>query len=134
MTGAPSIDLLARFTEPQPYTFDAADSAPADPGVHVVLDGGVVIYVGSTGNLRQRLRQHLRGNRGSSVLHEQVGAVLDAQGRTASASDIAEWLGRHQISWRVIEDPESLKFDLVATLKPRFNRRIPKPRAGGHGH
>lgn len=130
MTDAPSTDLLAGFSEPQPYTLDAADAAPADPGVHVVLDGSVVIYVGSTGNLRRRLRQHLRGNRGSSVLHEQVGAVLDAQGGLALASDIADWLGRHQISWRVLKDPESLKFNLVATLKPRFNRRIPKPRAG----
>lgn len=128
MTAWPSIDLLARFTEPQPYTFDVVAAAPAEPGVHVVLDGGVVIYVGFTGNLRQRLRQHLRGNRNSSVLHEQIGALLDAKGGPAPAEEIAEWLGRRQVSWRVVGDAESLKFDLVTALKPRFNRLIPKPR------
>ena len=130
MPDAPSIDLLAGFSPPQPYTLDVVETAPADPGVHVVLDGSVVIYVGLTGNLRRRLRQHLRGNRGSSVLHEQVGAILDTPGAPASAAEIAAWLGQHRISWRVLPDPESLKFDLVTTLQPCFNRRIPKPRAG----
>lgn len=123
--------MLAGFSEPQPYTLDAAAAAPASSGVHVVLDCGKVIYVGSTGNLRRRLRQHLHGGRGSSVLHEQVGEVLDAEGKLASASEIADWLGRCMISWRVSGDPESIKASLVVILKPRFNRRVPNPRSGG---
>jgi hypothetical protein len=92
--------------------------------VHVVLDRGAIIYVGWTGNLRRRLRQHLTGNRESSVLHEQVGDVLDAQGDPASAPDIADWLGRCKVSWRESATPEELKASLVIAFNPRFNRRI----------
>ncbi|MFI9530599.1 GIY-YIG nuclease family protein [Micromonospora rosaria] len=42
---------------------EAAVGAPETPGVHVVVDGGTVVYVGYTENLRNRLRQHLTGNR-----------------------------------------------------------------------
>jgi excinuclease UvrABC nuclease subunit len=57
-------ELLAGFTAPQPFTMKTAANAPGSPGVHVVLDRSLVIYVGWTGNLRRRLRQHLTGNRG----------------------------------------------------------------------
>ncbi|MBM0255481.1 hypothetical protein [Micromonospora sp. 4G55] len=68
--------------------------------MHVVLDGGVVIYVGRTRRgLRDRRRQHLTGSRESSVLHEQVGQLLDAPGNAASAADIAGWLGRCEVRW-----------------------------------
>jgi hypothetical protein len=91
--------------------------------VHVVLDGDI-IYVGWTGDLRRRLRQHLTGNRESSVLHKQVGEVLDAQGDPASAPDIADWLGRCTVSWRESATPEELKASLVIAVNLRFNRRM----------
>jgi hypothetical protein len=40
---------------------------------------------------RRRLRQHLTGNRDSSVLHDQVGHLLDTPDHAASAGEIAEW-------------------------------------------
>ncbi|GGM21309.1 hypothetical protein GCM10011608_02480 [Micromonospora sonchi] len=120
--------LLADFTAPRPYTKEVvADASPA-PGVHVVLDGGTVLYVGRTGNLRRRLRQHLTGNRESSVLHLQVGELLDRQGLAATAEDIAGWLGRREVRWLETDNPESTKDTLVLALKPRFNRQVPKPR------
>jgi hypothetical protein len=121
-------DLLAGFTPAQPYTMAAAAGAPASPGVHVVLDGGTVIYVGYTSNLRSRLRQHLTGNRDSSVLHQQVGRELDKLGPVATATDIADWLGRREVRWQETDNPEGTKEALVLALKPRFNRQVPKPR------
>ncbi len=58
-------------------------SALRAPGVHVVLDRGTVVYVGWTGDLRRRLRQHLTGNRGSSALRGQAGQELDNVGPVA---------------------------------------------------
>ncbi|MEU9738475.1 GIY-YIG nuclease family protein [Micromonospora chersina] len=121
-------DLLADFTPPQPYTMEAAAGAPISPGVHVVLDRGTVVYVGYTGNLRNRLRQHLTGNRDSSVLHEQVGQLLDKPSHEAFAADIADWLGRCEVRWQETDNPEAEKEALVLALKPRFNRRIPESR------
>lgn len=121
-------DLLAHFTPPQPYTMEAAAGAPTSPGVHVVLDGGTVIYVGYTSNLRNRLRQHLTGNRNSSVLHQQVGHELDKLGSVASAKDIADWLGRCEVRWQETDNPKDEKEALVVALKPRLNRQVPKPR------
>ncbi|MBY8872335.1 hypothetical protein K7640_10840 [Micromonospora sp. PLK6-60] len=121
-------DLLAGFTPPQAYTMETAAGAPAAPGVHVVLDGGTVIYVGRTGNLRDRLRQHLTGNRDSSVLHQQVGAELDRRGPAATARDIAGWLAGREVRWQQTDNPEGTKEALVLALRPRFNRQLPKPR------
>ncbi|MEV6515477.1 GIY-YIG nuclease family protein [Micromonospora chalcea] len=121
-------DLLAGFTPPRPYTKDVVAAAPAAPGVHLVLDGGVVVYVGHTRNLRSRLRQHLTGNRDSSVLHDQVGQLLDTPGRAATRDDIAGWLGRREVRWLEADHPEGTKDALVLALCPRFNRQVPKAR------
>ncbi|MEV1144996.1 GIY-YIG nuclease family protein [Micromonospora sp. NPDC049799] len=121
-------DLLAAFTPARPYTMKVAADAPHAPGAHVVLKRGVVVYVGYTGNLRNRLRQHLTGNRDSSVLHQQVGQLLDRPDRAASAEDIAAWLGRCEVRWQETENPEGTKEALVLALRPRFNRLVPKSR------
>ncbi|MEU1964007.1 hypothetical protein ABZ541_02490 [Micromonospora sediminicola] len=121
-------DLLAGFTPARPYTMEVVAGAPAAPGVHLVLDGGVVVYVGYTGNLRARLRQHLTGNRDSSVLHDQVGQLLDTPGRAATRDDIAGWLGRREVRWRETDNPEGTKEALVLALRPRFNRQAPRSR------
>jgi hypothetical protein len=126
MPASSNHDLLSGFTPALSYTRDAAASAPQAPGVHVVLDGGVAIYVGYTRNLRTRLRQHLTGNRESSVLHDQVGHELDKLGPVATAEDIADWLGRCEVRWRTDDNPEAAKRALVLALRPRFNRQVPK--------
>jgi hypothetical protein len=124
-------DLLADFTPARPYTTEVAASAPQSPGVHVVIEHSKVIYVGYTGNLRSRLRQHLTGNRESSVLHQQVGQQLDKLGPVASAADIAAWLARCEVRWREDDNPQGAKEALVLALKPRFNRQVPKSRRPG---
>ncbi|MGI5246658.1 GIY-YIG nuclease family protein [Dactylosporangium sp. CA-139066] len=121
-------DLLADFTDIQAYTSEVAAAAPSSSGVHVVLDRSVVVYVGSTGDLRRRLRQHLTGNRGSSVLHDQVGQLLDTPDHAASAIEIAAWLGQCTVRWYETDNPEGVKEALVLALKPRFNRRVPPQR------
>ncbi|MEV1074661.1 HNH endonuclease [Micromonospora parva] len=126
MPDTPSGDPLSGFSPARSYTRDAADDAPRTPGVHVVVEDGVVVYVGSTGDLRRRLRQHLTGNRGSSVLHEQVGQLLDQRGAPAAAADIANWLARCDLRWLRTDDAQGMKEALVATLGPRFNRHVPK--------
>ncbi|WCN82527.1 GIY-YIG nuclease family protein [Micromonospora sp. LH3U1] len=119
-------DPLAGFTPARRYTMESVVEAPRTPGTHVVLEGDVVVYVGRTRNLRQRLRQHLSGSRASSVLHEQVGQLLDRPGSGASTADIASWLGRCEVRWQEIDNPESVKEVLVLALRPRFNRIVPK--------
>lgn len=99
--------------------------------MHVVItDDNVPVYVGSTGNLRRRLREHLQGDRQASVLHEQVGAELDADGGTASAAEIATRLGQCSVIWMLTADPRQLKAQLVAHLRPRFNRTREQPTTG----
>ncbi|WP_446212924.1 hypothetical protein [Micromonospora sp. IBSANI012] len=107
---------------------EAAAGAPRSPGLHVVLDRGTVVYVGYTGNLRDRRRQRLTGNRYSSVLREQIGQELDELGPMASASDIAGWLGKREVRWQETDNPGGTKEARVLALKPRFNRQVPKPR------
>ncbi|MBE1486766.1 HNH endonuclease [Plantactinospora soyae] len=118
--------LLAEFSEPRPFTLDVVVLAPNAGGVHVVIEDDEVIYVGETGHLRQRLRQHLRGNRGSSVLHKQVGEVLDAAGGpVATADEITGWLGGRTVRWHPTDQRSALKAALVKRLRPRFNHVIP---------
>ncbi|WP_433267202.1 hypothetical protein ACQPWR_05565 [Micromonospora vinacea] len=125
MTDARPQDLLADFTPPFLYTRETASRAPSAPGVHVVLEHGTVLYVGWTGDLRRRLHQHLAGNRGSSVLHDQVGQRLDEPGREASADEIADWLGQREVRWQETDFPQPLRDALVLALRPPFNRSVP---------
>lgn len=128
MVDTPHDDLLAGFSPAEPYTREVAATAPRAIGVHVVLDGDEIVYVGNTVKqpLCDRLRQHLAGNRRSSVLHKNVGEWLDEQsGREASAAEIADWLGGCEVRWRETDDPDGLKDALLQRLRPRFNRMLP---------
>lgn len=125
--------LLTGFTDPQPYTMEAVNDAPDSRGVHAVLDKDAVVYVGWSGNLRRRLRQHLVGGRSSSMLHEQVGQLLDTPGHPAPADDIADWLSRRTVRWLVTDDPKGTAEALSVALMPCFNRRVPKPRRATDG-
>jgi hypothetical protein len=113
---------LANFSAPHPYTTHGTASAPRSPGIHVVLQEDVVVFIGGTGDLRARLRQHIYGPRKSSVLHDRVGRLLDTPDHTASAADIAEWLSRCTVRWGRTDDPSSAKEVLVRVLRPIFNR------------
>ena len=118
--------LLEGFSEPRPFTLATVGDAPRGSGVHVVggpePDDGIV-YVGHTGALRDRLRNHLNGGRQSSVLHDQVGQLLDGdEPGSASRDAIREWLATCRISWIEVEDHQGLKGRLVEALRPRFNR------------
>jgi MoxR-like ATPase len=119
------------FSVPVPFSSDGVHAAPSAPGVHLVIDDlGKIVYVGKTGDLRRRLGEHLRGDRQASVLHEQVGEVLDRPGHTASGAEIRDWLGRCSISWKLSDDSAALKAELVAALSPRFNRASESPPTG----
>ncbi len=125
------LSLPEGFTAPVPFSSERAQTAPRAPGVHLVIDNaGEIVYVGKTRDLHRRLRDHLQGDRQASVLHEQVGEMLDRPGHIASSAEIREWLGRCHISWQLSDDPAALKAELVATLAPRFNRASESPPTG----
>lgn len=127
MTMSPVEVLLPGFTAPVPYTGEQVEAAPREPGVHAVLDAdGNVLYVGETGDLRSRIRQHLQGDRQASVLHEQVGELLDGD-RHAEATEISDWLSRCTVFWRVTGERAAVKASLIAAHLPRFNRNTRDP-------
>jgi MoxR-like ATPase len=118
--------LLDGFSERRPLTPATVGDAPAGPGVHVVWGPPEddIIYVGRTRHLRDRLRQHLSGDRQASVLFEQVGALLDGdQPGSATRDEIQGWLASCQVAWRETEAPEELKDRIILAAHPRFNRR-----------
>jgi len=120
--------LLEGFSDPAPYTTKTVGAAPDEPGVHVVWEpaerGGAVLYVGQTKHLRTRLREHLSGDRQASVLHEQVGTLLDeGTPQSADRDSIRDWLGECQVAWKVDPAPKVRKSELIAAFKPAFNRR-----------
>lgn len=99
-------------------------AAPQTRGVHLVWGpDDEVVYVGQTGKLRARLLQHLRGDRKGSVLHEQIGLMLDegAPG-PATGNAIRAWLNGCRVAWKETDDSKFLKHVLVQKLDPRFNR------------
>jgi DNA polymerase III subunit epsilon len=93
-------------------TEDLLDTAPAGCGVYAFLDdAGVALYVGRSVRLRQRLRDHLVGERRSARelrMVQQVRRVqwCDTGGELGALLTEAQWIG---------------------TLQPKFNR-IPRTR------
>ncbi|MEX2290834.1 MAG: AAA family ATPase [Mycobacteriales bacterium] len=127
-------DHFGGFSEPLPFTRDAMAQAPTGGGVHVVCEpDGTVLYVGRTGALRTRMRQHLTGDREASVLHDQIGQLLDAAGEDGTAAGVAAWLGRRQVRWLETSRAAEVKDELVARLSPRFNRAKSSGRPGRGG-
>lgn len=126
MTSADAAGGLAGFTSPVPYTRDQVKAAPQTRGVHVVWGpdaGDEVVYVGQTGKLRTRLMQHLRGDRKGSVLHEQIGKMLDESAPGSASGDVIRaWLERCRVAWKETEDSKFVKHSLVQEYDPRFNR------------
>ncbi len=125
------LSLPEGFAVPVSFGSDDVRTVPSAPGVDLVIDpSGEIVYAGKTGDLRRALGEHMQGDRQASVLHEQVGELLDRPRHTASGEEIREWLGRCTVSWRLSDDPAGLKAELVATLSPRFNRAPESPRTG----
>lgn len=126
MTSADAEGVLEGFTSAVSFTRPEVMSAPLTRGVHVVWgpnDGDGIVYVGQTGKLRTRLLQHLRGDRKGSVLHEQVGQMLDAdQPGSATGDQIRAWLAGCQVAWKEEENSKYLKHSLVQKYDPKFNR------------
>src|SRR3954468_22648276 len=130
-----SSSVLDGFCQPHPFIAQTVDQAPNSSGVHIVWGPGSedgVVYVGQTGNLRDRLRQHLSGGRQSSVLHKQVGQLLDQSGPASASRDaIREWLADCRVAWVETTDDEAVKGDLVDAFNPRFNQLRTAPASAG---
>lgn len=120
-------NTLDGFSSPVPYRTDAIAAVDDRQGVHVVSGpSNDVIFVGRSAKTRTRLRQHLTGDRGASVLHKQVGEVLDAElGRQASKDEIREWLEKCTVAWKYDDNPAPLKARIMDELSPRFNTVYP---------
>lgn len=123
---------LEGFSVPLVLTRENVSRVPDVQGVHVVWDPtGELIYTGQSKGQRTRLRQHLTGDRAASVLHKQVGEMLDAElGREAPQGDIEEWLGRCTFSWKEDSEPAALKTLLMDEFSPRFNTNRPGASSG----
>ena len=133
MPDAAASDLLTGFSQPVAYTSDAVDLVPVGAGVHVVwgptADDGI-LYVGQTRRLRDRMRQHLTGDRQASVLFEQVAELLDGDyPDSAGRDEVRAWLATCRFAWKEHNDPAQLKRQLLEVLEPRFNRQNPSRRS-----
>lgn len=120
-----SDELLDGFTDPCPYEPAYLNEVPNEPGVHVVYepDSNEILYIGHSKQLRSRMREHLSGDRKASVLHEQVGELLDGdEPDSADRASIQAWLANCRVSWKVDEDRVQLKRRMIERFSPRFNR------------
>jgi predicted GIY-YIG superfamily endonuclease len=84
----------------------AAADAPRQAGVYLFLDDGdEVLYVGTAGNLRQRLRQHAAMGPPTSGLHRRYDLVRRVVWEIAAGEEAAAWR----------------EADLIFALAPPFN-------------
>ena len=122
---------LEGFSEPAAFIAAGVAEVPESSGVHVVWDeGGRLVYVGHSGRQRSRLREHLAGNRQTSILHDKVGRLLDREfGRPARSEEIRSLLGRWTFAWRETAAAEELKAQIMDVFHPMLNERRPEARA-----
>ena len=118
---------LEGFFEPTPFRSEDVKTAPKATGVHVVWGSDQeLIYVGYTQDLRQRLGQHLSGNRGGSVLRSKIGAQLDeGLSRQATRDEITASLNGCTVAWKADPSPKRLKARIMDELKPTLNELYP---------
>ncbi|MDT0184324.1 DUF3578 domain-containing protein [Microbacterium sp. ARD31] len=128
-------DPLEGFSDPQPLERAELGNVPDEPGVHLVRDAsGNPLYVGYSGRTRERLRDHLGGDRQASVLHQKMGQELDAElGHPATASQIEQRLNTCSVQFKLSDRPKALKAQVMAALHPRFNDVTPTPEAPAGG-
>ena len=124
---------LSRFGTPKPFVATEFSAYNGMMAAHIVwAPDGQLVYVGESGNTGRRLRQHLSGDREASVLHDQVGRVLDIElGRTATRDEIREWLERCTFAVSPTNDPASLKAAVMDASGPRFNTIRPGGEVAG---
>lgn len=117
-------DLLAGFAGPVELTAAGIQSLPHDTGVQVVLDQeGRALYVGLTGDLRDRASQHVSGDRQGSALRNNAGDLLSTQlGREVTEPEITDYLAQQQLRWLVTADNQDVKARLIDQLNPLLNR------------
>jgi hypothetical protein len=122
---------LEGFSEPAALTAAGVAEVPESSGVHVVWDeAGRLVYVGHSGRQRSRLREHLAGNRQTSILHDKVGRLLDREfERPARSEEIRSLLTRWTFAWRETAAPEELKAQIMDRFHPMLNERRPGPPA-----
>jgi hypothetical protein len=120
-------DPLEGFTTPVPFTWASAIAAPSGSAVHAVLDeNGEVAFVGLSGRTSDRLKDHLRGDRQASALHNNLGEELDEVfGEPATSAEIEEHLGSWSVCWIECptEETQPRKDRLIGLTDPRLNRR-----------
>ena len=120
-------DSLDGFIEPVAFDSDHVKQAEDKEGIHVVWSSdGDLVYVGRSAKQRTRLRQHLNGDRGASVLHKQVGELLDETlAREATKEEIRSWLEDCTVAWKYDSKPAALKARVMEQFSPRFNTAVP---------
>ncbi|MGE0601202.1 MAG: GIY-YIG nuclease family protein [Dehalococcoidia bacterium] len=116
---------------------------PACTNVGTVVNGWSLLYVGiapgrvgSTSNLRTRLRSHLKGNARGSTLRLTLGCLLAERlglrpvARSGglhfgSGEDaISAWLGSHaRVSWVELDNPWTVEADVVKRIGAPLNRQ-----------
>jgi excinuclease ABC subunit C len=94
---------------PAPSLAERVEAAPTAPGVYLLRDRArKVLYVGKANNLRNRLRQYLRGGDG----RVQVPFLL------RRVADVETLVTRNEKEALILED------NLIKQYKPRYNIRL----------
>jgi 5-methylcytosine-specific restriction protein B len=114
---------LFGFAGPVEFTLSNTERIPNEPGVHVVWSAeGELLFAGMSRQSRGRVRQHLSGDRTSSILREKVSRRLAQElGDEPSAEQVNSYLSAGTIAWRSVPDPDRLKARIMDELRPTFN-------------
>jgi hypothetical protein len=102
-----TVDRSGELRAARAVLADAAERAPASPGVYFLLGAaGELLYVGKAATLRKRLRQHVRG--AAAPVGVRAAALLD---RIAG------------VRWEECVEREAFirEADLIVLLRPPFN-------------
>ncbi len=102
----------ARVSSVQRRKRHLAEKLPTDPGVYMFTDASQhVLYIGTSGNLRRRVRSYFTGSETRSRMGEMVGLAQDVTG-IACATRL---------------EAQARELRLIAAHKPRYNKRSKFP-------
>jgi len=102
----------ARVSSVQRGKRHLAEKLPTEPGVYLFTDAQHrVLYIGTSGNLRRRVRSYFTGSETRSRMGEMVGLAHDVTG-IACATRL---------------EAQARELRLIAAHKPRYNRRSKFP-------
>jgi len=138
---------------------DALGGAPAERGVYALYftdaplppeklaacwqhprPPSALAYIGSSGDLRERLRKHLRGYAHSSIVRKKLGQLFqyplhrdpDRKHPTfgQKEAELSEWIEAHVlVAWMEHDDGKAAEATLIEVLQPPLNERT-RPGAG----